>query len=67
MQKPLNLNLLGIWNDKEIMVLNRNGSWISFVYYGGGRNKNIPTGRLTVFFFFQQLPSAYLVPSSGNC
>jgi len=37
------LNLLGIWNDKEIMVLNRNGSWISFVYYGGGRNKNIPT------------------------
>lgn len=37
------LNLLGIWNDKEIMVLNRYGSWISFVYYGGGRNKNIPT------------------------
>jgi len=46
------LNLLGIWNDKEIMVLNRNGSWISFVYYGGGRNKNIPT----VWLFF--LPAA---------
>ena len=43
------LNLLGIWNDKEIMVLNRNGSWISFVYYGGGRNKNIPT--VWLFFF----------------
>lgn len=36
------LNLLGIWNDKEIIVLNSNGSWISFVYYGGGRNKIIP-------------------------